>query len=365
MSDGSQRVIPESEVDQLRQARLILQQEAAAVGQLADNLGPDFPRAVRLLTECSGSVIVTGIGKAGLIARKIVATMSSTGTRAQFLHPVEALHGDLGCVDANDVVLALSNSGETEEVLRLLDVFRNLKTPVIAFTSTLQNSLARGATVALAIGKLEEAGTHKLAPSTSTTAMLALGDALALVTSRAKGFAQNDFARLHPGGSLGMKLKTVAEIMRPVTDVRVANEANTVRDVLTKMHTDRRRSGAILFTNDDGILTGLFTDSDLVRLLEQRQEEFFDRPARETMSQSPLTVTGEILVQDAVELLSDRKFSELPVVDEQHRPVGLVDITDVIGLTADAKPTADLRLMDSNIPVDNASSENQPGQKSA
>lgn len=332
-------LIPHTEVEQLRAARAVLRAEATAIGQLADRIDSTFSNAVDLILAQSGCVIVTGIGKAGLIGQKIVATLSSTGTRAHFLHPTEAIHGDIGCVHEDDIVLAISNSGETEELVKLLPVFAGMNVPVLAMTSTSNNSLAKGADAVIATGQVIEAGEHGLAPSTSTTTMLALGDALALVLSRMKGFTPKDFARLHPGGSLGKKLQTVKDVMRPLNQIRIAQDTVSIRDVLATAHSPGRRTGAIILTNDAGAITGLFTDSDLVRLLEQRQDQCLDRPISESMTHSPLTTTPDVLMSEAVALLSKRKFSELPVTDGNQRPVGLVDITDVIGITTDVADT--------------------------
>jgi arabinose-5-phosphate isomerase len=340
MSQADRPLIPYTEVEQLREARSVLRAEADAIGRLADQVDASFCEAVNLVLNRSGSVIVTGIGKAGLIGQKIVATLSSTGTRSYFLHPTEAVHGDLGCVHQDDVVLAISNSGETDELVRLLPVFAQMNVPVLAMTSSANNSLARGATVVITTGQVSEAGAHGLAPSTSTTTMLALGDALALVLSRMKGFSPGDFARLHPGGSLGRKLQTVKDIMRSPGQFRMARQNVSIRDVLTNVHLPHRRSGAIILTDDNGIITGLFTDSDLVRLLESRHDNYLDRPISESMTQSPLTTSPDVLVTDAVAILSEKKFSELPVVDQDNRPVGLVDITDVIGYASDSTETS-------------------------
>jgi arabinose-5-phosphate isomerase len=276
-------------------------------------------------------VVVTGMGKAGLIGQKIAATLSSTGTRSHFLHPAEAVHGDLGCLHEHDVLLALSNSGETEEICQLLPTVARLGIAIIAVTSTDHNSLAARADVVLRIGKLREACAWGLAPSTSTTAMLAVGDALALVASRQRGFTPQQFAVFHPAGSLGRQLKTVAELMRPLERLRTASCSDTVRNVFVRFANVGRRSGAVLLLDGDGRLAGMFTDSDLARLLERRRDDAFDGPIADVMNCAPLTVRPEATFGDIVELLSDRKISELPVVDGDHRPLGLIDITDVIG----------------------------------
>lgn len=332
MSSAASQLIPFSHLEQLRAGREIVRQEAEALLALSRKLDASFCAAVELVLNCPGSVIVSGMGKAGLIGQKLTATFSSTGTPSHFLHPGEAVHGDLGCVQSQDVLLALSNSGETEELLSILPTIQHLGLKIIAITASASNSLGQRADVVLPLGRLREACPWGLAPSTSTTAMLALGDALALVTSQAKGFTPQKFARFHPGGSLGQRLKPVRDLMRPMEQLRVGYEHATVREVITQGARPGRRSGAILIiTPDDGALVGLFTDSDLARLLESRRDNCLDAPITEVMTRDPLTIRSTALFADVVDLLSERKISELPVVDEFCRPVGLIDITDVIG----------------------------------
>lgn len=325
-------VIPYSHVEQIREARAVLESEAVALSDLARRLDASFCAAVELVRACSGSVILTGMGKAGHIARKIAATLSSLGTRSHYLHPAEAVHGDLGCIHADDVLLALSNSGETEEVVRLLPIVRRMGVPIVAITATDVSSLGRDADVTLKLGRLREAGPLGLAPTTTTTAMLALGDALALVVSRMKGFTPQQFAVFHPGGSLGQKLKTVRDVMRRDDELRIAQETQTIRSIFVTLRKPGRRTGAVMLVDGDGRLSGLFTDSDLARLLEGRQERQLDRPIAEVMTPSPLTVNVDATLDEAVELLTRHRVSELPVVDDRHIPAGLIDITDVIAM---------------------------------
>jgi arabinose-5-phosphate isomerase len=323
---------PFSHFEQLREGRAIVETEAAALAELARRLDAAFCDAVQRIHDCSGSVIVTGMGKAGLIGRKIAATLSSTGTRSHFLHPAEAVHGDLGCLHADDVLLALSNSGETEELCRLLPIVRRLGIAIIAMTASDTSQLGREADVTLRLGRLREAGPLGLAPSTSTTAMLALGDAIALVVSRLRGFTPQQFAVFHPGGSLGERLKTIRDVMRTGDELRVASESETIRQVFVSLSRPGRRTGAVILVDAEGRLTGIFTDSDLARLLEQRKDFHLDRPIVEVMTPRPLTVQVDAPLQVAIELLSRHKVSELPVVDARHAPAGLIDITDVLGL---------------------------------
>ncbi len=334
-------VIPLSNLEQLREAEAILRQEADALHEVADGITTSFSDAVRLIQQATGSVIVTGVGKAGLIGQKIVATMASTGTRAYFLHPTEAVHGDLGCVAKGDVVLALSNSGGSEEVLRLLPVLKRLQIPLVAITRDRENGLARNSDVVIPLGRHTEAGELRLAPSVSTTVMLALGDALALVLSKAKGFTENDFAIFHPAGSLGRKLQPVCEIMRSGSDFRVARETETVRNVLVELSRPGRRTGAVVLTDSQGRLSGIFTDSDLAKLFEKRREHQVDGPISAVMTANPTTTKPDTLLPDAVQLMSQRKISELPVVDENGIPLGLIHITDIIdcGISVDAAAT--------------------------
>jgi arabinose-5-phosphate isomerase len=310
--------------------RRVIQHEGRALVNLAAQLDEAFCRAVACLEACRGSVIVSGMGKAGLIGQKIAATLASTGTRSHFLHPAEAIHGDLGRIHADDVLLLLSHSGETEEVLRLLPSLADLGVPILAITGRPRSRLARGSTVTLWIGQLEEAGRLRLAPTTSTTAMLALGDALALATSQRRGFTPDDFARFHPGGSLGRQLTRVEEVMRPLHECRVATHDLTVRHVLVSRGRPGRRSGAVLLVDHQGVLAGIFTDSDLARLLEQQRDQLLDEPISRVMTSSPTTVAQGTMMAAAVDILTARKISELPVVDDQRHPMGLIDITDVV-----------------------------------
>jgi arabinose-5-phosphate isomerase len=297
---------------------------------VAQRLDASFCAAVELVYACRGSVIVTGMGKAGLIGQKITATLSSTGTRAHFLHPGEAVHGDLGKVRSDDVVLALSQSGETEELTRVLPSLAQFSGGVVAITSKRSSTLGQAAAVVLEMGPLQEACALGLAPSTSTTVMAALGDALALVVSRLRGFGPADFARFHPAGSLGRQLMRVEEAMRPLSECRSARDTLSVRQVLAGHRQRGRRSGAILLIDDLGRLAGLFTDSDLARLFENHRDAALDRPIQEVMTRAPCTVPAGSMLPDALAILAERKFSELPVVDAAGRPLGLLDITDLV-----------------------------------
>ncbi|MFM8292460.1 MAG: SIS domain-containing protein [Planctomycetia bacterium] len=317
--------------DVLSQGRAILRAEAAAVAGAADALDAQFARAVRIVEGCTGSVVVTGIGKAGLVARKISATLASTGTPSHFLHPAEAMHGDLGALRRDDVVLALSQSGETEEITRLLPHIAARRIPIVALTGRPDSTLGRAADVVVATGAVREACMHGLAPSTSTSLLLALGDALALVTSRLRSFTPADFAARHPGGSLGRQLMLVEDAMRPLAECRVAAAEDTVRTVFMRP-LPTRRTGAVMIVDAGGMLAGIFTDSDLARLFEQRNDAALDGPIGRVMTARPTTVPAGTRLGDAVALLESRRLSELPVLAADGRPCGLLDIVDLVGL---------------------------------
>lgn len=327
-----QSILPASRLAQLREAREIIVHEGQELLSLARKLDTRFCDAVELLESCCGSVMVTGVGKAGLIGRKIAATLSSTGTRAHFVHPTEALHGDLGSVGPGDIWLMLSNSGETEEVCRLIPLAAERGLPIVAITGSDASTLGAAADITIPLGRLVEAGVHGLAPSTSTTAMLALGDALALVISQVRNFTPQQFATFHPGGSLGRRLASVKDIMRSGEQVRIASEAATIREVFVTLSRPGRRTGAVMLVDAEGRLSGIFTDSDLARLLERRRDEQFDRPISEVMTGRPLTVGPDAILEEVLQLLGSRHVSELPVIDARGCPVGMVDITDLIGI---------------------------------
>jgi arabinose-5-phosphate isomerase len=310
----------------------ILQHASRSISAVAESIDEDFLVAVDKLLTMRGNLIVCGIGKAGLIGKKLAATFASTGTPAHFLHPAEAVHGDLGRVGPTDVLLVLSNSGSTEEITRILPFISRRAAGLIAITSGGNSPLARAADIALLLPPCQEACQHNLAPSTSTTSMLALGDALALVVSEARGFGMQDFAELHPGGALGKKLANVNDVMRPVSDCRVAVSHTTIRQILVEVSRPGRRSGAVMLLDGDGRLEGIFTDSDLARLLEQRRDSELDKPIAELMTKTFSAIQAGARLSDAIDVMVQRKISELPVVDASDKPVGMIDITDVLGL---------------------------------
>ncbi len=267
-SVAERTVIPFGEFEVLREAREVIDDEARALLRVSAGLDEEFCKAVDLLGRCTGCVVVTGMGKAGLIGRKIAATLSSTGTRAHFLHPAEAAHGDLGCLAANDVLVVLSNSGETEEVCRILPSVGRFGIPIIAITASRSSTVGRSASATIELGRLREAGPHALAPSTTTTAMLAVGDAVShwWSTPSQRIHAATMVALYHSGRQLGScMLKSVGEIMRTGEQVRIAEETKSIRDVFAESSRPGRRTGAVTLIDEAGRLSGLFTDSDLAR----------------------------------------------------------------------------------------------------
>ncbi len=329
--------------DRLGYARQIVRGEAAALMSVADRLNETFLHAVELFHRCPGRICITGTGKSADVGQKIAGTFNSTGTRAYTLDATRAVHGDLGMIHQHDVVLALSQSGETEEIVKVLPSLRQMALAIVALTSNEQSTLAKGSDVALVLGPLEEVCPLGLAPSTSTTAMIAVGDALAFVLMRMREFTHEDFARFHPAGSLGRKLLKVEAVMRQGPELRISHCGKTIREVFAQEKRLGRRTGAVMLTDDAGKLAGLFTDSDLARLFEQHKDASFDRPIRDVMTPRPLMVPLGTRLLDAVDVLRNRKISELPVVDADGKPVGMVDITDLIGLVSREEAESYLR----------------------
>lgn len=314
-------------------ARDVVRLEADALLQVSTQLNDTIIEAASWLAESNSIIHFTGMGKAGLVAQKLAATAASLGFRSFFLHPAEAVHGDMGRVAAGDLVVALSQSGETEELTRLIKALQPVGISVVALTESADNPLGQLAELTICLGRYPEACPLGLAPTTSTTVMMATGDALVILAAQAKGILPQHFAANHPAGKLGRRLAGVEQIMRTGRHVRIASRTEVVRDVLTRLGGARRRSGAILvLAEPEGPLVGIFTDSDLVRLLERGRSNMLDRPIGESMTASPSVINISATVADAVEALKARKLSELPVVDDFGHPVGLVDVTDLIGL---------------------------------
>jgi arabinose-5-phosphate isomerase len=320
--------------DLLEFARQAIETEANAVRQMLAALDGSFLEAVQLIVDCPAAVLTSGVGKAGHVARKLSASFSSTGTPSHFLNPAEALHGDVGSVRKGDIVLILSHSGESDEILRLLSVIKKLAHPVIAITSSAENALGRFADVVLATGKIEEACPLGLAPSASTTAMTALGDALFLTVMKARNFGSDDFALYHPAGQLGRKLIRVAEAMtfRKGENLPLASDKLTVGQVLRAVSSIKRRSGAVILTDESGRVSGIFSDGDLRRTLTADDGSALSRPISQVMTLNPKRIRGEQLASEAMGVMRDHRIDELPVVDNDDRPIGLIDIQDLVVL---------------------------------
>jgi len=316
-------------------ARSVLSAEGHAILSLMDRLDGAFASAARAILACSGKVVLTGIGKAGIIAQKISATLASTGTQSIFLHPVEALHGDLGRVGRDDIVIALSHSGSTEEIVRLLDHIKGRGAKLIALTGLADSQLGRHADITVTYGEVAEACPHGVAPTVSTTCMLALGDALALVVMTMRGFGPEDFAAFHPGGTLMRRLLTVREVMgfRPGEHLNLVNDNVTLGEALAEAEKAGRRSGAMLLVDGDGRLSGIFTDADLRRkLVEHRGKDVWAAPIRKLMTPNPKRIGQDALAAEALAILNRNRIDELPVVDEAGRPVGIIDVQDLLGI---------------------------------
>lgn len=314
----------ESDVDV---ARAVLRAEAEAILSLVPRLDGGFVRAVRLVLGCSGRVVVTGMGKAGLIGQKISATFASTGTPSLYVHPAEATHGDLGRIVGEDVVLVLSNSGETDEINRLLPSLKKMGASIVSITSTAQSTLGRASDVTLTIGDLLEADPMGLAPSSSTAALLAMGDALALCVLQRRGFDREQYAFFHPGGELGRQFQRVRDVMRTGDRNPIVREDVCLRDALPAI--TQARAGAASVVDAQGRLAGIFTDGDLRRHL-QREGDLRAAPIGSIMTRSPMTIAPDRFATEAVRILKEKKIDELPVVDGEGRPVGMLDVQDLL-----------------------------------
>jgi arabinose-5-phosphate isomerase len=312
----------------------IIDVEARAVQSMRDAIDEHFERAVRTILECRGAVLTTGVGKAGHIARKLSATFASTGTPSHFLSATDAVHGDLGSVRPGDVVLIFSSSGESDEITRLLNLLKKLQHPTIAVTATRSNTLGRFADITIATGRIDEACPLGLAPSASTTAMLALGDALALTVMKLRHFTSEDFAVFHPAGQLGRKLIRVAEAMtfRKGENLPVADASLTVGEVLASVSRIKRRSGGVILVDLDGKLCGFFSDGDLRRLVERDPRNALQTPIADVMTRNPKSISADALASEAMAVMHQYRIDELPVVDADARPVGLIDVQDLVVL---------------------------------
>ncbi len=321
-------MMPTDEPRVLEAGRRALGIEARAVATLADRLGADFVRACGLFLACRGRIVVTGMGKSGHVAGKIAATLASTGSPSFFLHPGEASHGDLGMLTRQDVVLALSNSGETDEVLTILPLIKRMDVPLVAMTGNARSTLAREADVHLDVGVAEEACPLNLAPTASTTAALAMGDALAVALLEQRGFTPDDFARSHPGGRLGRRLLLrVADVMRRGADLPVVGESTTLSEGLLEM--SRKGLGLTAVAAGDGKVLGIFTDGDLRRTLD-RQVDVHRTTMSEVMTRNCKVVGPQELAAEAVRLMEQHRITGLLVVDAEGRLAGALNVHDLL-----------------------------------
>ncbi|WPM32929.1 KpsF/GutQ family sugar-phosphate isomerase [Hydrogenobacter sp. T-2] len=311
----------------LQKAKRVFDIEIQALEKLRDNLGDNFVKAVELILNCQGKVITTGVGKSGHIARKVASTLSSTGTPAHFLHPAEALHGDLGVIDSGDVVLAFSNSGESPEVNSLVPYIKLLGVPLISITNNPHSTLAKHSDVHIFLSVEREACPLQLAPTSSSTASLVLGDALAMVLLELKGFTEKDFALRHPGGSLGRRLRQVADLCHKGEEVPIVKEDTPMKEAIIEMTS--KGFGATAVVGQEGKLIGIITDGDLRRFVN-RGGNFDTSIARDVMTKNPKTARMEELAVEALKRMEDYKITVLIVVDERGTPVGIIHMHDIL-----------------------------------
>ena len=313
--------------ESLKEAKKALQIEAEAVLKIKEEIDGSFKEAMQLIISCRGRVVFTGVGKAGLVAKKLAATFSSTGTSAFFVHAGEGLHGDLGMIQQGDVVIAVSNSGETDEVINLIPSLRRIGVKLIALTGDSSSTLSEYADLILKADVVTEACPHNLAPTASTTAAIALGDALAIALSHYYGFTPEDFALYHPGGSLGRKLLTKVKDVIKIREQNPVVEINTtVREALFKMTNSRMGSTSIV--DKEGKLKGIITDGDIRRLLE-KSADFIDRPVKDYMTADPVTISPDKLAAQALQIMEEKEINDLPVV-ENEKPVAMLNFQDLL-----------------------------------
>lgn len=312
----------------IEEGKKVLKVEANAIKNLISTINHNFEKAVEMIASCKGRIVVMGMGKSGLIGKKIAATLASTGTPAFFLHPAEGILGDVGMMAEGDLVLAFSYSGETEEIEKLLPVIRKMNLKLIAITGRTKSRLAKESDLVINVKVKEEACPYNIVPTASTTAMLAMGDALAISLLKRKKFKKEDFARLHPGGILGKRLLLkVRDIMRKGKDNPVIHQKKTVREALLIM--TKTRLGATSVVDSSGRLVGFFTDGDLRRRL-QKDEKILTRKVYTVMTKNPKTITQDRLAIEAARLMQEKKFDNLPVVDGKGYPIGIVDERDLL-----------------------------------
>ena len=329
MPDMTQAPLEQPFHPAIAEAKRVLEVEAAAILGVIEHLDQHFIDAVELVAECKGRVVTMGVGKSGIICKKISATLASTGTPSFFMHPTEAIHGDLGMLVRGDVVLAISNSGETEELVRLLPSIKRVGAEIIAITGNPASTLARGADHHLNASISKEACPLGLAPTASTTATLALGDALAMALLVRRGFREEDFGFLHPGGKLGKRFLRVHELMHRGDDLPLVRESTGMRDVIYEM--SRKGFGIAAVVDDAGVMQGVISDGDLRRLLAQ-DELVVRKTAAESMKRNPVTVSGSELASVALQVMEERKITSLFIVDDAQRVEGIIHIHDLWGL---------------------------------
>jgi arabinose-5-phosphate isomerase len=311
----------------LETAKRVLRVESEAIASLIDRLDARFEKAVELLHSCKGRVVVTGLGKSGLVGRKIAATFASTGTPALFLHTGEALHGDLGMLTAGDVLLAISSSGETAELIELLETVKRLGVPLLALTANPKSTLARASNIVLDIAVKEEACSLNLAPTASTAAAMAMGDALAIALLERRGFKAEDFAALHPGGRLGNKLRRVESLMHSGENAPRVLPTTKMPDVIYEM--SRKGLGLAAVTEPDGKLLGIITDGDLRRVMQKRQENVLALSAADCMTKDPITLSCHELAASALRVMEEKKITSLLITDRAGKLEGVLHIHDL------------------------------------
>jgi arabinose-5-phosphate isomerase len=314
----------------LETARRVLRIEAQAINDLLDRLDESFVRAVDLLVSCKGRVVVTGMGKSGLVGRKISATLSSTGTHSFFLHPADALHGDLGMLASGDALLAITYGGETQEILNLLETLKRLEIPIVTLTGNVKSTLAEASDVVLDVSVKEEACSLNLAPTASTTVAMAVGDAIAVALLDRRGFNPEDFAALHPAGRLGKKLLRVEHLMHTGNAVPRVSAATLMPDAFHEM--SAKKLGMTTVVAPDGKLAGILTDGDLRRLMEKHGGATLSMTAGDCMVSSPQTISPQLLASEALNLMEKKKITSVVVVDDQRKVLGVVHLHDLWGL---------------------------------
>ncbi|MHB8483308.1 MAG: KpsF/GutQ family sugar-phosphate isomerase [Nitrospiria bacterium] len=315
-------------MDIIQTGKKVLQTESSALIRLVTSIDERFVQAVQALNQCQGRVVVTGMGKSGIIGKKISATLASTGAPSFFLHPAEGLHGDIGMISKGDVVLAISNSGETEELLKILPSIKRLGLFLVSMTGNIKSTLARESDVALDVSVQEEAGAMGIVPTASTTAALAMGDALAVTLFELRGIKEEDFAFFHPGGSLGRRLLLrVKEVMHQTSQIPIVTEESSLKEALFEM--TRKKMGMTTVTGRQGKLTGVITDGDLRRLLE-KEEKIFEKLAKEVMTKNPKFIGETELAAKAVQVMETYSITVLPVMDEDKNLVGVVHLHDLL-----------------------------------